>query len=344
MIRWIVILCCLGMSFTGRSQVGVNTETPDASAELDVSSTTQGMLPPRMTTNDRDNIAVTTSSAGLIIFNTDTNRLNIFDGITWHAISTNTNTLICETAVTFNDFLTCIQNNFTPDQTLGYGPARDVMYSSIDVDPVTQEIYCLYTDFSVVMDYSTDPDPSVHAFNEGINTEHVFPQSMGAGDEPNRSDMFNIFPTRIEANSSRSNCPYNDIIDTDTEAWFYLNTELNTIPTTNIDSYSEKDNEATYATLLVSQQCAFEPRESKKGDVARAIFYFYAVYNATNQNTYTSYANDAFFDVMKTTLLQWHNDDPVDQEELDRNNAIKLQQGNDNPFIIDPTLAARMYN
>lgn len=338
----LIVFLLLGLQLY--SQVGVNTSNPDASAALDVSSTSQGVLPPRMTSVERDNISVSTSSAGLVIYNTDTNRLNVFDGTRWHAISTNATVLICPTATTLNEFLLCIQNNYTPDQTLGYGPARDALYGSIDVDASTQELKGIYSEFTIIMDYSTDPDPSTHALNMGINTEHAFPQSMGAGDEPARSDMFNIFPSRMEVNSSRSNCPFNDIVDTDTESWFYLNQELNTIPTTDIDKYAEKDNDAVYATLQASQQCSFEPREDKKGDIARAIFYFYAIYHPTNQNTYLSYANTAFFEAMTSILLQWHQDDPVDQEELDRNNAIKLLQGNDNPFIIDATLASRMYN
>ena len=36
------------------SQVGIGTATPDASAKLDVTSTSQGLLPPRMTTAQRD--------------------------------------------------------------------------------------------------------------------------------------------------------------------------------------------------------------------------------------------------------------------------------------------------
>lgn len=326
------------------SQVGINTNTPDTSSILDVTSTTQGVLPPRMTSEQRDNILVTNASAGLVIFNLDSQVLNLFDGVKWHAITTNSSELVCIEATTLSEFLTCLQTNYTPNQTLGYGPARDVLYGSIDLNPLNQELSCVYSDFTIVMDYSTDPDPSTHAFNQGINTEHAFPQSMGASDEPARSDMYNIFPSRIEVNSSRSNCPYNEIVDSDSESWFYLNQELNTIPTNNINLYSEKDNDATYPSLQASQQCDFEPREDKKGDMARAIFYFYAIYNSTNQNTYLSYADNSFFDAMKITLLQWHNDDPVDQEEIDRNNAIKLQQGNDNPFIIDATLASRVYN
>lgn len=340
----IILLCCFGFSSHISSQIGVNNTNPDASSALDVTSTTRGLLPPRMTSVQRDNIVVTTASAGLLIYNIDTQVLNLFDGTKWHAITTDSSELVCLSASTFNEFLFCIQTNYTPNHTLGYGPARDVLYGNIDLNTSTQELSCVYSDFTIVMNYSTNPDPSVHAFNLGINTEHAFPQSMGAGDEPARSDMFNIFPSRIEVNSSRGNCPYNDIVDTDTETWFYLNQELSSVPTSNINLYSEKDNDATYGSLQPSQQCDFEPREEKKGDIARAIFYFYAIYNSSNQNSYLSYANDAFFDAMKLTLLQWHIDDPVDQDEIDRNNAIKIQQGNDNPFIIDATLASRMYN
>jgi hypothetical protein len=51
------------------AQIGINTVSPDASAALDITSTTRGLLPPRMTAAQRD--AITTPSQGLIIFCTD---------------------------------------------------------------------------------------------------------------------------------------------------------------------------------------------------------------------------------------------------------------------------------
>ncbi|WP_146608973.1 hypothetical protein [Gelidibacter algens] len=41
------------LSTTGYSQVGIGTLTPEASAMLDVKSTTKGMLAPRMNTTQR---------------------------------------------------------------------------------------------------------------------------------------------------------------------------------------------------------------------------------------------------------------------------------------------------
>jgi endonuclease I len=242
------------------------------------------------------------------------------------------------------EFLTCLQTNYTPSQTLGYSSVRDVLYSAVDVDLSTQELKGVYSNFTILMDYSTDPDPSIHAFNLGINAEHIYPQSMGAGDEPARSDMFNLFPTRIEVNSSRGNCPFNEILDSDTESWFYEDQQLNIIPSSNIDFYTEVDQDASYPLLSLAQQCSIEPQENKKGDIARVVFYFYAIYNSTNINSYISYANEDFFNYMKSTLLIWHLSDPVDQLEIDRNTKIETYQGNSNPFVLDSTLALRMFN
>lgn len=330
--------------YTVDAQVGIGTRNPSVSSALEVQSTALGLLPPRMSNEERDAIAVSPTSKGLIIFNQDTNDLNVFDGVTWHAIVNNETISICSENITPASLLACLQQNYTPTQTLGYNVARDVLYSEIDVNPNTQELKGIYTDFTIIMDYSTSPDPSIHAFNLGINAEHAFPQSMGASVEPAQSDMFNIFPCKIEVNSSRGNCPYGDIVDPDTETWYYLTQQLTTIPTTAINNYSEKDNDTTFPLLGGTQQCSFEPSENRKGDIARAVFYFYTIYNSVNSNTYLDYANDAFFDSMKTTLLQWHSQDPIDQIEIERNNKIKLYQGNENPFVIDATLPQRLFN
>ena len=59
------------MQLCSYAQTGIGTSTPDASAKLDVSSTTKGFLPPRMTQLQRDQIP---SVVGLMIYNTTTNK------------------------------------------------------------------------------------------------------------------------------------------------------------------------------------------------------------------------------------------------------------------------------
>lgn len=57
------------LSVSTYAQVGINNPNPDTSAVLDVTSTSKGFLPPRMTADQRDNI--TTPTTGLMIFCTD---------------------------------------------------------------------------------------------------------------------------------------------------------------------------------------------------------------------------------------------------------------------------------
>jgi len=70
----IAISLVLGASLTSYAQVGIGTSSPNAA--LDVTSTTNGFLPPRMTTTQRD--AIASPAVGLVIFNTTTNCLNFY--------------------------------------------------------------------------------------------------------------------------------------------------------------------------------------------------------------------------------------------------------------------------
>lgn len=66
---------------TIRAQVGIGTNTPNTSAELDVTSTTKGLLPPRMNITERN--AISSPATGLVIFNTTTNSLEIKGDSSW---------------------------------------------------------------------------------------------------------------------------------------------------------------------------------------------------------------------------------------------------------------------
>ncbi|MEO8237147.1 MAG: hypothetical protein ABI576_03495 [Flavobacterium sp.] len=57
------------LTFTGNAQIGIGTVTPNASSILDISSTTQGMLAPRMTTAQRN--AIASPADGLMVYDTD---------------------------------------------------------------------------------------------------------------------------------------------------------------------------------------------------------------------------------------------------------------------------------
>ena len=67
------------------AQVGIGTATPAASSQLEVTSTTKGFLPPRMTTVQRD--AIVSPATGLVIFNTTTNGLEFKSSTGWVSLT-----------------------------------------------------------------------------------------------------------------------------------------------------------------------------------------------------------------------------------------------------------------
>jgi uncharacterized protein (TIGR02145 family) len=87
-IKRIITLTALTVVFSNSifSQVGIGTITPNASAELDVTSTTKGFLPPRMTSVQRSAISILTLAEGLQIYNTDINCLEYFNGTGWMSL------------------------------------------------------------------------------------------------------------------------------------------------------------------------------------------------------------------------------------------------------------------
>ncbi|MFM9827033.1 ice-binding family protein [Flavobacterium sp.] len=70
------------------AQVGIGTTNPDASSILDMTSTTQGLLIPRMTSSERN--LILSPATGLLIYNTTTSHFNHFD-LVWKEYSEYTN-------------------------------------------------------------------------------------------------------------------------------------------------------------------------------------------------------------------------------------------------------------
>lgn len=78
-----VFIIMLFTAFTATAQVGIGTITPDAKAALDITSTTQGLLPPRMDSTARN--AIATPPAGLIIYNTSIKAFQCYNGTAWYS-------------------------------------------------------------------------------------------------------------------------------------------------------------------------------------------------------------------------------------------------------------------
>ena len=121
-----------------------------------------------------------------------------------------------------------VVENYKTSSTLGYNTCRDIMYSEIDIKEGNQ-LTGVYSGYTITLDLTQDP--SSNAYAQGINCEHTFPQSMGAGDEPMKSDMHHLRPCKENVNTSRANKPFNDIIDYITNTWYWLTYQTNNIPT-----------------------------------------------------------------------------------------------------------------
>ena len=262
-----------------------------------------------------------------------------------------------EPNLTEQNLLFFIQQNYTPENIPNYNSSRDIILSILD--QFNNQISCVYSGYTIDMiggycncenandicnetnsneecnnnngNWILESDPSVEAYYKDINIEHTWPRSKGAEYGNPKSDMHHLFPTKSNINSSRGNDPFADIPDSETHKW-YRNTEiLYDIPLENIEQYAEKFNPENQPEME-----KFEPKEEHKGNVARAMFYFFAIYNDS--------ADVEFWNIQKPILIDWHYNDPVDNEEFERTELISEYQDDlINPFILDSTLARRIW-
>ena len=175
------------------------------------------------------------------------------------------------------------------------------------------------------------------------NKEHIIPQSVFGSQTPMYSDAHHLLPTDGRVNGFRSNYPFGKVNDAQLVSQNGI-----TNPTLNgskLGNNLDSGYSAGYTGIV------FEPIDEFKGDVARIYFYFATRYE--NQiSAWSAYAmfdgsSDKVFDnTFLSILLTWHQNDPVSQKEIDRNNNIyyNLDQRNRNPFVDHPEYVAMIWN
>ena len=232
--------------------------------------------------------------------------------------------------VTDDDLYQALVQFYTTSQTLSDSDMKDTLMARIYYDANTQQVKCVYTHHTRPLSPDSE-NPNQDVFDNGqasgLNVEHIFPRDKGAKSGIASTDMHHLAPAKVNVNADRNNLPFDDIPDNQTQRWYLEEREQTSIPATRIDEYSEWTN------------MAFEPREDYKGAVARAMFYFYTIYR---DNTIDN--DPEFFDRQRETLCQWHYDFPASQEEWDRTYRVaQYQDGIPNPFVLDCSLAGRLY-
>ncbi|MCS0671803.1 endonuclease [Cytobacillus firmus] len=154
------------------------------------------------------------------------------------------------------------------------------------------------------------------------NREHVWAKShgdfgtaMGAG-----TDLHHLRPTDASVNSSRGNLDFDDGGTQHSEA---------------LGNYYDSDS--------------WEPRDAVKGDVARMLFYMAVRYEGDSGEVDLELNNlvnngSAPYHGKMSVLLEWHKEDPVDDNERRRNEIIYSDyQHNRNPFIDHPEWASAIW-
>ena len=90
------LLAAVLITATTYAQIGIDNENPDASAVLDITSTTGGLLIPRMTAAQRD--AISPAAAGLMIYQTDgTAGFYYYNGSSWAEVAATSKTYAVNT-------------------------------------------------------------------------------------------------------------------------------------------------------------------------------------------------------------------------------------------------------
>jgi len=163
-----------------------------------------------------------------------------------------------------------------------------------------------------------------------LNREHCMPKSWWSPQPEYTvaySDLHNLYPSNVEANTAKSNFPLG-IVGANYE-------------------FDNGVSRVGYNTFPGYSGMVFEPANEYKGDFARAYMYMvtcYEDYSGNWRSTGTEsmlYRNTypVFTPYAVSLLMKWHRDDPVSQKEINRNNAVYTIQGNRNPYIDFPSLA-----
>jgi endonuclease I len=204
-------------------------------------------------------------------------------------------------------------------------------------------IWDIYSDNPTGLDpynYTPTLDQCGSYSGEGncYNREHSFPLNWfngNTGFNGPATDYHHIFPTDGKVNGMRSNYIYGEVATA-----------------TYTSQNGSKLGSSSFAGLTGP---VFEPINAYKGDVARAFLYMVTRYEE-NMTTWGSLSGSNGLQALEPNtfpsvdipylklMIKWHNQDPVSQKEIDRNNAAYAYQGNRNPFVDHPEYVGMIWN
>lgn len=236
----------------------------------------------------------------------------------------------------------------------GFNPTTKIIsnfeYNAEGVDPY---IHALYVNRDVDNETTAYSDHSQSQW--GINREHIWPKSQGfngTGKGGARGDPMHLWAGNGRVNGTEHN---NNLFG-------YVDLTQKYVDPVTKKGFSNLSGNYQGVSRTLGSGTVFEPQDSDKGDIARAIFYMAARYNfisgsdsdeisADNPNlelvesadclpSYTSSETVTGKMGILSDLLDWNRIDPPDEWEIHRNNILyRNYTNNRNPFIDFPEWA-----
>lgn len=201
-----------------------------------------------------------------------------------------------------------------------YGDIETIL-KECDVNPAnSSQVWLMYVEQTKSkLDYQTGNS------NIGVwNREHIFPQSRG-GFQNGTSSFADGISIWLPTNA-------NDLLAGHGDAHHIRAEDGSENSFRSNKNYGNVNTSTMYAGPTGTQG-------SWKGDVARALMYMDVRYNGLNLVNGDVAETPSGFIGDLATLLTWHQQDPPDDFEMNRNNYIYTWQVNRNPFIDRPELA-----
>lgn len=232
--------------------------------------------------------------------------------------------------LTGNALKTKLHSIIKNDNHTSYGGLWDSYYQT-DKKPGTNFVWDIYSDvpngtppYQFVL--GTDQCGSYNVEGDCYNREHLWAQSWTNSDGTEKTDLHHVYPTDGKVNGVRDNWAFGEVGAT---SWVSRNgSKLGSCVTPGFNG------------------TVFEPIDEYKGDVARALMYVSVRYYSQDSDWKSSDMTNksVIKDWAMTMLLRWHEEDPVSEKEINRNNAVYNIQRNRNPFVDYPEFAPMIWD
>lgn len=217
--------------------------------------------------------------------------------------------------------LECVKNNKNCFSKLEskYNQTRRQLFGFLHLEGYSEatysinDIYCSRAFTNKDFPHHKNLGPNRIPLHTVLNAEHIWPQSRFStkrSTETQKTDLHILYPSDSKTNSQRSNHLFGEVKKSTSKA----------CGTAKIGFNQNKF------------EINFEPPNSHKGNVARAMFYFSVRYNLPISKQ------------RQNMFKRWSQLDPVDDFERKRNEAIFKINKTRNPFIDHPESILYIYS